>query len=65
MRYFEIVKPSARHVSADADPREAAPGEPRNGAIETAGEWASRTSLGSNRVNRPSRQQHLSPRRSQ
>ena len=24
MRYFEIVKPSARHVRADADQREAA-----------------------------------------
>ena len=40
MRYFEIVKPSARHVLADADPRETAPGQPRNGTIETVEEWA-------------------------
>ena len=33
MRYFEIVKPSARHISADTDPREAAPGEPRSGEM--------------------------------
>ena len=25
MRYFEIVKPSARHILADADPKETPP----------------------------------------
>ena len=64
MRYFEIVKPSARHVLADTDPREAAAGETRNGAIETVGERASHRSL-LDRINRPSRQWHLSPQRSQ
>ena len=33
MRYFEIVKPPAKHLSTDADPRETAPGQPRNGTI--------------------------------
>jgi hypothetical protein len=28
MRYFEIAKPSARHILADAHPKEAAPAEP-------------------------------------
>ena len=27
MRYFEIVKPPARHISANTDPRDAAAGE--------------------------------------
>ena len=30
MRYFEIVKPSARHIVADTDPREAAAGRTTN-----------------------------------
>ena len=33
MRYFEIAKPPVRHILADADPRETAPGQPRNGSI--------------------------------
>ena len=30
MRYFEIVKPPARHILADTDPRERRSGEPRS-----------------------------------
>ena len=33
MRYFEIAKPSAQHILADADPRETAPGEPVDSGI--------------------------------
>jgi hypothetical protein len=63
MRYFEIAKPSARHILADADPRGTALGQPRNGTIETAGERCLSNLL--NGINRPSRQQRLSPQRSQ
>ena len=38
MRYFEIARPPVRYVLADANPRETAPGQRRNGTIETAGE---------------------------
>ena len=48
MRYFEIVRPSVRYVLADANPRETAPGQTRNGTIETAGE---RVSVGPVRQN--------------
>ena len=63
MRYFEIVRPPERYVLADAKPRETAPGQTRNGTIETAGERCLSNLL--NRINRPSRRWHLSPRRSQ
>ena len=53
MRYFEIAKPSARNVRADADQRETAPGQPRNGSIETAGERC--LSNLSKRINQPPR----------
>ena len=59
MRYLEIVRPPQRYVLADAKPRETAPGQTRNGTMDTAGE---RCLL--NRINLPSRQSHLSPRRS-
>jgi hypothetical protein len=61
MRYFEIVKPSV-----GTDPREGAVGERRSGRIEKAGELTTANSPQAiNRINRPSRRQHLSPRRSQ
>ena len=63
MRYFEIVKPPVLYVLADADPRETAPGQPRNGTIETAVERCLSNLL--NKINRPSRRGHLLPRRSQ
>ena len=63
MRYFAIVKPLGRYVLADADPVETAPGQPRNGTIETAEERCLSNWL--NQINRPLRQRHLSPRRSQ
>jgi hypothetical protein len=61
MRYFEIVKPPVQTVLADADPKETAPGQTRNGTIETAGERCLSNLL--NRINLPSRRSHLSPRR--
>ena len=75
MRYFEIVKPSARHILADADQREAA-GELRSGRIKGPVEIGMRKQLESVRPalqfcraqdlpKQPSRRQHLSPRRSQ
>ena len=45
MRYFEIVKLPVRYILADAEPRETAPGEPRNGTIETTGERECRSNL--------------------
>ena len=33
MRYFEIARPPARHILADADQRDAA-GEPRSGRLK-------------------------------
>ena len=62
MRYIEIVRPPVRYVLADAKPRETAPGQTRNGTIETTGERC--LSNLSNDINRPSRRRHLSPRRS-
>jgi hypothetical protein len=69
MRYFEIAKPPARHILADAEPKEAA-GEPRSSKIETAGERGmksagslkSRTAIlpePSNLTSRQSRRRHL------
>ena len=63
MRYFEIARPPVRYVLADANPRETAPGQRRNGTIETAGERCLSNLL--NRINPPSRRWHLSPPRSQ
>ena len=59
MRYFEIVRPPVGYVLADANPRETAPGQTRNGTIDTAGE---RCLL--NQISWPSRRRHLSTRRS-
>ena len=47
MRYFEIAKPSARHILANAEQRDAAR-EPRSGKIETTGERGMK-SVGSRR----------------
>ena len=61
MRYFEIAKPSARHILADADPKEAAPGEPVESAIRKPFK-PNRPALVSDslsQVNRSSRRQHL------
>ena len=63
MRYFEIAKLPARHILADADQRETARGQPRSRKIETPGERD--VSNSSNLISRQSRQQHLSPQRSQ
>jgi len=41
MRYFEIVRPPERYVLADTKPRETAPGQTRNGTIETGWRAAS------------------------
>ena len=66
MRYFEIVKPSARHIAADTGPREAAAEERRIREMKTVGAWAIANSVASpDLINRPSRRWHLSPRRSQ
>jgi hypothetical protein len=67
MRYFEIVKPSARHILAYPD-AVAAPGRTARERRDTKYLTANQPALVSdslNQVNRPSRQQHLSPRRSQ
>ena len=65
MRYFEIVKPSAGHISTYADAIEAALGEPLESGIRKPSK-ADRPALVSNSlINRPSRRRHLSPRRSQ
>ena len=63
MRYIEIVRLPVRHILADAKPRETAPGQTRNGTIETAGERCLSNLF--NRINLPSRQSHLSFQRSQ
>ena len=63
MRYFEIVKPSARRIPTDTDAREAIEQERRSRKIETAGERCLSNLF--NRINQPSRRRHLSPRRSQ
>ena len=68
MRYFEIVKPSARHILGDVDLKEPTPGKPRIDGMKSAGNWQSGTSIlpePQTLINRPSRQRHLSPRRSQ
>ena len=66
MRYREIVKPSARHIAADTGPREAAAEERRTRERKTVGAWATANSVASpDLINLPSRQSHLSPRRSQ
>ena len=61
MRYFEIVKPSARHVRADADPKEAAPGKPIESRIQKPLK-PNRPALVSNsliQINQRSRRRHL------
>ena len=56
MRYFEIVKLSKTQMPVDADnPEEFAPED----TVESE-----MVSESLNQINRPSRQQHLSPRRS-
>ena len=65
MRYFEIVEPPARHILADADPKETAPGQHAMAGYETAGRRAMHLSNLLNPINRPSRRPHLSPQRSQ
>ena len=68
MRYFEIVKPSTKHLSSDTDPREAAAEELQQwDGMKPAGSLRARTSIllePQDLISRPSRQQHLSPRRS-
>ena len=65
MRYFEIVRPSAGHISTYTDAIEAAPREPLESGIWIPSN-ANRPALVSNSlINRPSRRLHLSPRRSQ
>jgi hypothetical protein len=67
MRYFEIVKPPARHILADADPRDTAPGEPVDSGIRKPFK-PNQPALVSNLLNliiRQSRRRHLSPLRSQ
>jgi hypothetical protein len=66
MRYFEIVKPSARHIAADTGPREVAAEERRTREMKAVGASATANSVASpDLINRPSRRWHLSPRRSQ
>ena len=63
MRYFEIVKPPARHIEPTLA-RERPPGkttQSRDGNRWRAGHQF----VASNPINRPSRRPHLSPRRSQ
>jgi len=75
MRYFEIVKPPARHILADADAKDAA-GEPRSGRLRHQWRLGCANSWNpSDRYcnfaglqdlpNRQSRRRHLSPLRSQ
>ena len=75
MRYFEIVKPSAWHILADADPKDAA-GEPRSGGLRDqwrlgcANSWNPSDrhcnfARAQDLLNRQSRRRHLSPLRSQ
>ena len=42
MRYFEIVKPSAKHIFERYGPERASAGEPRSVGMKSAGEWADR-----------------------
>ena len=75
MRYFETAQPSAWHILTDADLNDAA-GEPRRGRLRDQWSFGVRKQWESVRPalqfcraqdlpNRPSRRQHLSPRRSQ
>ena len=75
MRYFEIVKPPARHILADAEQRDAA-GEPRSGRLRDqwrlgcANSWNPSDrhcnfARAQDLLNRQSRRRHLSPLRSQ
>ena len=71
MRYFEIVKPSARHISANADRRERTVEEPccgrelGVGAVENRQDATANLQETQTLINRQSRRRHLSSRRSQ
>ena len=68
MRYFEIVKPSARHILSDTDLKEPTAGKPRIDGMKSVGNWQTGTSTllePQDLIKRRSRQPHLSPRRSQ
>ena len=73
MRYFEIVKPPARYISANAEQRDAA-GEPcsgrlrdqwRSGYVDSWNPWDRHCNFARPQYpfNRQSRRRHLSPRR--
>jgi hypothetical protein len=67
MRYFEIVKPPARQISTDADPREGSAGESRSDGMKSAESLKTCTSFllePQNLISRQSRRRHLSPLRS-
>jgi hypothetical protein len=67
MRYFEIVKPSTKHILADAEPRDTAPKNPVDSGIrkQLKPGRPALVSNSSNQINQPSRRRHLSFRRSQ
>jgi hypothetical protein len=67
MRYFEIAKPSAQHILADADPRDTAPGEPVDSGIRKPFRPNQPAGVSNllNQINRPSHRPRLSSRHSQ
>ena len=66
MRYFEIMKPSARHIEPTLAREKPLAEERRMRGMKTVGAWAIANSVASpDLINRPSRRWHLSPRRSQ
>ena len=66
MRYFEIVKPSARHIAADTGPREVAAEERRTREMKIVGAWVTANPVAfPNLTSWPSHRRRLSPRRSQ
>ena len=68
MRYFEIVKQSAKHILSGTDLREASAGASRIDGTKSVGSWQTGTAILpklSDPINRQSRRRHLSPRRSQ
>jgi hypothetical protein len=68
MRYFEIVRPSPRHILSDTGPKEPTAGERRIDGMKSARSLKGRVAIFLEPINLPNRQsrrQHLSTQRSQ
>jgi hypothetical protein len=68
MRYFEIARPSPRHILSDTGLKEPTAGERRIDGMKSAGSLKGRVAIllePINLPNRRSRRRHLSTRRSQ